>query len=319
MPFPFAAPPRGARTLVAAGTFLLALLTGARAAPAAPAGHTSHPCLDCHAGMDSTLARTPHRVGPTDDVGARVACTDCHAGDSRHWEEDPAQFPMTRPAALAAAAEAKLCAGCHQDAHQQEMREKNAHLAADVACSGCHSVHHAAAGTRLLRQPESRLCVGCHGEVAGQFARPFRHPVNDRVMKCTDCHTRVGATARRMERSRDEVCFRCHAEMAGPFPFEHPATLGFSTEEGGCATCHDPHGSALPRMLRQPEQPPSFQLCRQCHLVPGHLSNPMHGTRWANVPCNDCHVDIHGSYVSRLFLSESLRSQGCFNVGCHQF
>jgi hypothetical protein len=42
----------------------------------------------------------------------------------------------------------------------------------------------------------------------------------------------------------------------------------------------------------------------------------MHGTRWAGMACNDCHVDVHGSFTSRLFLSESLR--GCFNSGCHQ-
>jgi hypothetical protein len=45
----------------------------------------------------------------------------------------------------------------------------------------------------------------------------------------------------------------------------------------------------------------------------------MHGTQWSGVPCNDCHADIHGSYVSRLFLSESLQGQGCFNAGCHAF
>ena len=33
----------------------------------------------------------------------------------------------------------------------------------------------------------------------------------------------------------------------------------------------------------------------------------------------DCHTDIHGSYSSHLFLRESLRSEGCFNAGCHKF
>ncbi len=62
----------------------------------------------------------------------------------------------------------------------------------------------------------------------------------------------------------------------------------------------------------------SEKLCTQCHSVPGHDSNVMHGTLWAGKACNDCHTDIHGSYDNRLFVNESLKSQGCFNAGCHQ-
>ena len=65
-------------------------------------------------------------------------------------------------------------------------------------------------------------------------------------------------------------------------------------------------------------EPPHYQLCTQCHSVPGHNNNTYHGTQWAGVACNDCHVDIHGSFTSRLYLSTSLQSAGCFNAGCHQ-
>ena len=83
-------------------------------------------------------------------------------------------------------------------------------------------------------------------------------------------------------------------------------------------TCHEPHGSSLPRMVKQPYAPPHQQLCTQCHSVPRHFSNSMHGTSFSGVPCNDCHTDIHGSYDNRLFVNESLKAQGCFNSGCHQ-
>ena len=46
-------------------------------------------------------------------------------------------------------------------------------------------------------------------------------------------------------------------------------------------TCHEPHGSALPKMVKQPYEPPHYQLCSQCHSVPRHNSNPMHGTTFA--------------------------------------
>ncbi len=275
-------------------------------------------CLDCHTGQDSIMAATDHRLPAAEGPAARIACTDCHAGDQRHWEEDPKQYPMTDPAKLNAGSEARVCASCHQNAHQQNALERNVHAANDVNCSACHSVHRST-HPALLRQAESGLCYGCHGDVAGQFAKPYRHPVNDQILKCSDCHMTLDQTRRPLSRNGTNVCTKCHAEFEGPFPFEHQATVDYSTEEGGCISCHEPHGSSLPRMLNQPYEPPNFQLCTQCHSVPGHNLNPMHGTQWAGVPCNECHTDIHGSYVSHLFLSESLQSRGCFNAGCHQF
>ena len=56
----------------------------------------------------------------------------------------------------------------------------------------------------------------------------------------------------------------------------------------------------------------------QCHSIPKHMNNVNHGTQWAGVPCNECHVDVHGSYESRHLLDPALGSQGCFAVGCHQ-
>jgi DmsE family decaheme c-type cytochrome len=315
---PRTTPSRGVRPVLIA--CLLVVASVAACAAAEPSGaRQSKLCLDCHTGKDSTLVGTPHQLTAGEGGAVPVDCTDCHGTDTAHWEDDPAAHPMTQPSTLRADAEARLCAGCHQSAHQQDMRERNLHLTNDVSCSSCHSVHRPA-HPPLLRKAEPALCIDCHPRMAGEFARPTHHPVNEGVVACSDCHVTHGATtARRLERTPSEVCTRCHAQMQGPFPFEHPATMGFSTEEGGCASCHEPHGSALPRLLKQPYEGPRFPLCAQCHAVPGHLSNPMHGTRWAGVPCADCHTDIHGSYVSRLFLSESLRTQGCFNVGCHAF
>ena len=65
---------------------------------------------------------------------------------------------------------------------------------------------------------------------------------------------------------------------------EHRATLDYSSEEGGCLSCHDPHGSYIARLLKQPLEAPSFQLCSQCHSVPGHRNNSVHGTMWAETP-----------------------------------
>lgn len=295
---------------------LFCLPDGARSSPGNP--RETQACLECHDGRDASLAATPHSVTAPKAEGAevKVACTDCHSGDRRHWEEDAEKYPMPIPSALDAMAEARVCAGCHQTAHQMNMAEKNIHLTAKVNCSACHSVH-GSAQTTLLQKPEPALCLGCHSSVEGQFAKPYRHPVMEGVMKCTECHMTLAETKRELSRNGSNMCMKCHGEFEGPFPYEHMATLDYTTEEGGCISCHEPHGGHLPRMLQQPYEGPHYQLCTQCHSVPGHNSNPMHGTRWAGMACNECHVDIHGSYTNRLFVNESLQAQGCFNAGCH--
>uniref|UniRef100_A0A832I3T3 Doubled CXXCH motif domain-containing protein n=1 Tax=Eiseniibacteriota bacterium TaxID=2212470 RepID=A0A832I3T3_UNCEI len=275
-------------------------------------------CLGCHAGQDSTLAGTAHWTGTVHDgERADVACTDCHAGDRRHWEEDPAAHPMTNPAKVGAPGEARLCATCHQTAHQQNMLEKNVHPVSGVSCSDCHEVH-GSEHPALLEKPQRALCVECHRQVEGDFARPYRHPVEEGVVQCTDCHATLDATTRPLSPAGTNVCLDCHGEFAGPFPYAHRATLDHGTDEGGCLTCHEAHGGALPRMLTQPYEAPHAPLCAQCHSVPRHFSNPFHGTSFAGMACNDCHADIHGSYDNRLFVNESLKAQGCFNSGCHR-
>ena len=276
-------------------------------------------CLDCHDDRATSLDGTAHSLsgGKGGGTEARIACVDCHEGDRRHWEDDPDQYAMTNPSKVKATTEARLCSKCHQNAHQQNMLEKNIHVTNDVNCSACHSVHESK-HTVLLKKAEPGLCFSCHQNAEGRFAKPYRHPVSDGIVKCSDCHMALDETRRELSLNGTNMCTKCHAEFEGPFPYEHQATVDYSTEEGGCISCHDPHGSYLPRMLKQPYEAPHFQLCSQCHSVPGHNSNVEHGTRWSGVPCNDCHTDIHGSYSNRLFVSESLKGQGCFNAGCHQ-
>lgn len=303
--------------LIGCVAFGMVLVTQDRGPAAQEPVRESAACLECHEGQDTTLAATAHAMaaGSMSDMG--VACTDCHGTNSAHWEDDPLEFPMIVPSTLGAFAEAQLCSSCHQTSHQQNMLERNVHAGNDVNCSGCHGVHASDEHTALLKQQEPALCYSCHAGVEGDFARSYRHPVSDGIVKCSECHMTLHETRRELSRNGTNVCTGCHAEFEGPFPFEHPATLDYSTEEGGCLACHAAHGSDNPRMLDQPYESPHFQLCSQCHTVPGHDMNLMHGTRWMGLACNTCHTDIHGSYTNRLFLSESLTAEGCLKAGCH--
>jgi DmsE family decaheme c-type cytochrome len=99
-------------------------------------------------------------------------------------------------------------------------------------------------------------------------------------------------------------CMKCHGDKRGPFVFEHaPVKLE------GCASCHEPHGSANPRMLTRHEV--RFQ-CLECHsntmapqpvgatAVAGGIPPAFHdlrNPRFRN--CTICHIKIHGSHVNR--------------------
>jgi len=289
-------------------------------APTDQAIRVSEVCLDCHEGYDTSLALNPHHLDPDalDGPDARVTCTNCHTGKPEHYEDDPEANPMTKPSDLGVSEEGAVCSQCHLTDHQQNMMEDNAHAHADVNCSGCHKIHDTH-DVGLLQKPQYELCLGCHSEVRGAFAQPFRHPVSDGVMVCSECHLTLDKVRTELSKNGTNViCAPCHNEFVGPYPFEHQATLDYSAQEGGCLSCHDPHGSAYTRMLKQPYEPPNFQLCTQCHSIPpGHNQNSHHGSQWAGIACNECHSDIHGSYTSRKLLSESLEAEGCFSAGCH--
>jgi DmsE family decaheme c-type cytochrome len=298
----------------------LAVDRGVMAADTEESPRVSEVCLDCHDGYDASLALTPHQLNSDalDGPEAIVTCADCHAGDARHYEEDAEEFPRTNPAKVGVVAAMTICSTCHMNSHQQTMVEGNVHSDNDISCLNCHSVH-ASTHDKLLKEAEPSLCLDCHSGVENEFYQPFRHPVNDGIVRCTECHMSLDETRTELSMNGTGMCTQCHGEFQGPFPFEHQAGVDYSTEEGGCLACHSPHGSIQPRMLKQPYEPPHFQLCTQCHSVPpGHNLNPRHGSMWSGLPCTDCHTDIHGSYTSRNFLSESLEGQGCLKSGCHQ-
>jgi DmsE family decaheme c-type cytochrome len=160
----------------------------------------------------------------------------------------------------------------------------------------------------LLRQPGSALCVGCHPQIRGSFAKPYTHPMHESVdgagragMQCASCHNPHGGRGEdslKRDRTGDVACMSCHTEKRGPFVYTHPATVA-----GSCRSCHEPHGSVNAMMLTRSRV---SQLCLECHTgVPAGTvgSQPpslhdLHSPRYQN--CTSCHIAIHGSNSSPL-------------------
>ena len=94
--------------------------------------------------------------------------------------------------------------------------------------------------------------------------------------------------------SGDAICTKCHVDKAGPFVYEH---VPVKTE--GCSSCHTPHGSTNPRLLKVSLV---NMLCLQCHTFPmsGPIG-PVHNQSAKYQACTLCHSQIHGSNFSFVF------------------
>ncbi|MGO8795167.1 MAG: cytochrome c3 family protein [Candidatus Sulfotelmatobacter sp.] len=103
------------------------------------------------------------------------------------------------------------------------------------------------------RIDESSNCLECHADkIQGDHVHPaLKKP-------CTTCHlveNKGELTEVSVRQLNPVVCFSCHQQKS--FLCSH-----FPYAEGNCLSCHDPHASANPRLLRAKVN----DLCLGCHL-----------------------------------------------------
>lgn len=298
----------------------------------------SESCQQCHREETAHFAVTAHRsmLNSTADVDLR-GCEACHGpakvhvefhvtaqallkegkqaeGNALYADEAKANAArLTKLDKLPAAQSSATCLKCHEGSTDQRTDERfnfrrSEHFRHGLSCNDCHSSHSAKRSENLLREAEPEGCYKCHAEQKSSFARPFHHKVPEGAMKCSDCHNQHGSFQTKQLRSgigSDVACTKCHSDKAGPFVFEHaPVKLE------GCQTCHSPHGSTNPRMLKRNEV--RF-LCLECHSNTGGLSGAVavggvatptfHNLAQRSYQdCTVCHVMMHGSNTDRNFL-----------------
>jgi DmsE family decaheme c-type cytochrome len=269
-------------------------------------------CQTCHEDLFKNLQKTKHwnSVLKTKKGAEAHSCETCHGPGAEHVNSGGDKtkilvFKDQSPEVIS-----KRCLSCHSSEQEHANFQRSAHADNGVSCISCHSPHFAKEARKLLVEKQPLLCYSCHTEQKADFSKPFRHRVNEGLVKCTDCHNVHGSPLNRSLRAaatQDTACFQCHRNLQGPFVFEHvPA----KTE--GCAACHEPHGSVNPRLLKVNQV---NLLCLQCHTpsstpntrgggsnAPAPPAAPVHDQSMKFQACTICHVAIHGSNADETFM-----------------
>ncbi len=265
-------------------------------------------CKTCHEDIVNNFQANPHWTSTLKVNGTEVhGCETCHGPGQAHVDGGGDKSKIFMFEGQRADVISGRCLTCHQASTEHGNFKRSQHFKNGVSCIDCHSPHHAREKNALLLEDQPTLCYRCHNETRADFAKPFRHRVNEKLISCSDCHNPHGTyLPRRSLRttwSQEQVCFNCHRDKQGPFLYEH---LPVKTE--GCQSCHTPHGSTNPRLLRVY---PVNILCMQCHtqvqISTTTASNGVppvptfHNQAQKYQACTMCHPAIHGSNGAETF------------------
>jgi len=233
----------------------------------------------------------PHKIAVT-------AVADAHDGDGLFSEhgtatcvqchnESPATDILKTPHAVKGDAHApggqKGCESCHgpSNAHAKGFAAGKPALPA-VVFNGPN------ASPIAVR---NQACLGCHQDAKRMDWAGSQH--QNANLACVSCHSlHVAKDPIMVKATQTAKCFTCHAQQrAESFQFSHhPMREGKVV----CADCHNPHGSAGPKLLKEMTV---NQTCYTCHA---DKRGPM---LWEHQPvrenCLNCHTP-HGSNEARL-------------------
>lgn len=271
-----------------------------------PAKEAVRVCTKCHDETEDkpilAIFKTKHAMMADKRTPfADEACITCHGPSEEHLVKPPEgqkralpDMTFSNDSPVPPSKQNEVCLNCHESGIRLHWKGSQ-HEFRGVTCSSCHNVHVGEDPTLVkLTQPET--CFSCHKDQRALIYRPYRHPIREGKVVCSDCHNPHGSSGPKqlVKNSVNETCYTCHYEKRGPFLWEHAPV------RDDCSNCHLPHGSIHPALLKSRGP----WLCQQCHLAQFHPSTAYSGT---GIPprgaaqqllaknCLNCHSQVHGS------------------------
>ena len=268
-------------------------------------------------------------------------------------QEAPASAPA--PATAAGYAGAEACATCHEDAvkgiaNTTHGRTGKKDWDGGQSCETCHGPgkEHAETGdptkiriVKALPAPEqSGVCLTCHE--TGDHSHWKGSPHDTRNLSCLTCHTihqQAPHPALLTKATEFDTCGSCHLRRKATLMRSAHMPLREGTMT--CSSCHDPHGSVGPTLLRQEsvndncyachaekkapmlwEHPPVRENCLNCHDPHGSLHPRMQIAKQPRI-CQTCHDETRhptqpyadASTAPEFFPNSRMFDRGCLN--CH--
>src|SRR5579862_7747665 len=165
-------------------------------------------CKTCHEDMPSkgffkSYEDSPHFVTTLDTKRGPEwhGCEACHGPGKEHVDGGGDKTKIFIFKDVSSKQTSAVCLRCHQYTEEHGNYNRSMHLANGVGCTDCHSPHHATENQSLMKAKSPDLCYTCHMNVRAEFARPFRHRVNEGLIQCNDCHSPHGTTRAKQLRS----------------------------------------------------------------------------------------------------------------------
>ena len=148
-------------------------------------------CLTCHEDRLRDLPKNKH--WQESDIRTPAAsehgCETCHGPGSHHMElagesETPGLIIFGKNSNDSAEKQNGICLNCHQA--DVKHWQGSLHDTDDMSCVSCHSMH--TEDRALSKVQEQTFCYSCHQNIRSETYRPYRHPIREELISCTDFH-----------------------------------------------------------------------------------------------------------------------------------
>jgi DmsE family decaheme c-type cytochrome len=208
---------------------------------------------------------------------------------------------------------AALCVTCHDEEDLPDMSRSAHGFSADKRAPDCISCHgpsptHAKKPAGVAERPHpdrmftknsttpanerSAACLTCHNKDAKRALwAGSQHDAAD--IACNSCH-KIHANNDKVlsKATQTDVCYTCHKEQRTQMnrPSHHPVPEG----KMSCSDCHNPHGSAGPKLVKRDS---INDTCYTCHA---EKRGPfVHPHEPVDEDCSNCH-NAHGTTVAAM-------------------